>query len=93
MFDSRNVGSGLPVDSFAGLLELGDNQIGYGYYDSNEIAAAPAVAWNTRTRTGAIGWWNRHRTIQAAVGMTMVLTIGFLPATQNAILSVITHAG
>ncbi|MFI9508052.1 hypothetical protein [Nocardia sp. NPDC052566] len=94
MFDSRNIGpGGLAVDSFGGLLDITSAPVGFGYYERNEVAAETGVEWNTRRRTGKIGWWNRHRFTQAAISATIVLTLGLLPATQNAILSVITHVG
>ncbi|WP_069167003.1 hypothetical protein [Nocardia altamirensis] len=92
MFDSRTIGSGVgSADALGGLLDVRSAPVAFGYYESNEVATAAGVAWNTRSRTAPIGWWNRHRQIQAGVGMAVVLTLVFLPAVQNAILTVLTH--
>ncbi|MFC9441123.1 hypothetical protein [Nocardia sp. NPDC057030] len=94
MFDSRNIGSGgVATDALGGLLDVGSAPIAFGYYERDEVAVAQGVEWNTRSRTGPIGWWNRHQHVQAGFGMAMALTLAFVPAVQNAILTVLTHAG
>ncbi|KAA8887207.1 hypothetical protein F3087_20110 [Nocardia colli] len=94
MFDSRNIGSGgVATDALGGLLDVRSAPIAFGYYERNEVAVAQGVEWNTRSRTAPIGWWNRHQHVQAGFGMAMVLTLAFVPAVQNAILTVLTHAG
>ncbi|MFI7004193.1 hypothetical protein [Nocardia sp. NPDC050175] len=94
MFDSRNIGpGGIATDPLGGLLDVQSSPIAFGYYEQNEVATATGVEWNGRHRTAPIGWWNRHRHVQAGFGMAIVLTLAFVPAVQNAILTVLTHGG
>ncbi|MEU7145237.1 hypothetical protein ABZ942_37735 [Nocardia sp. NPDC046473] len=94
MFDSRNIGpGGIATDPLGGLLDVESSPIAFGYYEQNEVATATGVEWNGRPRTEPIGWWNRHRHVQAGFGMAIVLTLGLVPAVQNAILTVLTHVG
>ncbi|WP_378737954.1 hypothetical protein [Nocardia brasiliensis] len=94
MFDSRNIGSGgLATDALGGLLDIRSAPVAFGYYESDEVAADTGVEWNTRSRTDPIGWWNRHRHMQTGFGMAVVMTLAFVPAVQNAILTVLTHVG
>lgn len=94
MFDSRNIGSGgVATDALGGLLDVRSAPVTFGYYERDEVAVAHGVEWNTRSRTAPIGWWNRHQHVQAGFGMAIVMTLAFVPAVQNAILTVLTHAG
>ncbi|GAA5070777.1 hypothetical protein [Nocardia iowensis] len=94
MFDSRNIGSGgLATDALGGLLDVRSAPVAFGYYESDEVAADTGVEWNTRSRIAPIGWWNRHRHMQTGFGMAIVMTLAFVPAVQNAILTVLTHVG
>ncbi|ASF09665.1 MULTISPECIES: hypothetical protein [Nocardia] len=94
MFDSRNIGSGgLTTDALGGLLDVRSAPVTFGYYEQNEATADAGVEWNTRSRTAPIGWWNRHRHAQTGFGLALITTLAFVPAVQNAILTVLTHAG
>jgi len=48
---------------------------------------------DTRSRATRIGWWNRHRHAQAGLGMAIVMTLAFVPAVQNALLTVLINVG
>ncbi|MCM6775379.1 hypothetical protein NDR87_16125 [Nocardia sp. CDC159] len=91
MLDTRFTGnSASSVDPLGGLLDTSSAPVSFGYYEEN-AADADTIARCHRPRTGPVGWWNRHRRIRLAVGMALVLNLGFLPAVQDGILTALSH--
>ncbi|MEU7141079.1 hypothetical protein ABZ942_16625 [Nocardia sp. NPDC046473] len=84
MFDTRFSGS--TADPLGGLLDLSSAPVCFGYYEQNASDAETIARCHDQTRVGPVGWWNRHRRLGIGVGMTLVTSLGFLPAVQNAIL-------
>ncbi|MFI6998737.1 hypothetical protein [Nocardia sp. NPDC050175] len=84
MFDPRSAPSS--TAPLGGLLDISSAPVAFGYYEENATDAETITRCHDRSRSGPIGWWNRHRQLGIGVGMTLVTTLGFLPAVQNAVI-------
>ncbi|WP_069166763.1 hypothetical protein [Nocardia altamirensis] len=84
MFETRS--SANTAAPFSGLLDVSSAPVNFGYYEENATDAETIVRLRDEARPGPVGWWNRHRVIGTGVGMALVLTLGLLPAVQNALL-------
>ncbi|RDI59086.1 hypothetical protein [Nocardia pseudobrasiliensis] len=79
------------VDPVAGLLDPATAPVSYGYYAENADDAASIERHRRVDPDKTIGWWNRHRPLQWAIGATLALNLGLMPSIQDALLTILQH--